>query len=74
MEQLDKLMLYGVYPIMLLCAVYFTLMGFKIVPTGIPDKSEEAALEKRLTLLRWFGPILIIGILGYYILKFTGVF
>ena len=60
LESLDVMFAYVVYPAGLLCAIYFTLIGFKIIKAGTPSKAEEAYVEKRLTMLRWLGPLAII--------------
>ena len=58
---------------MFLCAFYMTLLGFGVIRAGTPDKGDESALAKRLGMLRWLGPLLMIGTAAGIILKITGV-
>ena len=73
LQVLDR-MDYVIAPTIFICAFYFTLLGFGVIRAGTPDKGDEANQVKRLKLLRWLGPLTMIGTAGEIILKIAGVF
>ncbi len=73
MAPFDSIMVYAVYPVTFVAAVAVTLMGFRWIDPGTPDKGEEAHLEARLRLLRWLGPLIMAGSAAAFILKIAGV-
>jgi hypothetical protein len=71
---LDKVMIFAGYPVMFIAAFLSTLLGYGIIGHGKPDRGDEAALEKKLRMLRWLGPALMVGIALMAVLTLTGVF